>query len=176
MPILLLKTQNEIYMKKSFVLFAAAAAVVLLVACGGGSSEPAATTTGETAAPKSMVADASSYDPKRGEGKFNEENTKLGALDAALATKGKAIAETKCLSCHKTTDERLVGPGWKGVTTRRTPHWVLNFITNPDPMIDKDPEVQAQLELCLVRMPNQNLTEDDAKQILEFMRQNDGAK
>jgi hypothetical protein len=52
----------------------------------------------------------------------------------------------------------------------------MNFITNPDPMIDKDPEVQAQLELCLVRMPNQNLAENEARQIVEFMRQNDGAK
>ena len=25
----------------------------------------------------------------------------------------------------------------------------MNFITNPDPMIDKDPEVQAQLEIIL---------------------------
>jgi len=52
----------------------------------------------------------------------------------------------------------------------------MNFITNPDPMIDKDPEVQAQLELCLVRMPNQNLAENEAREIVEFMRQNDGAK
>lgn len=74
------------------------------------------------------------------------------------------------------TEERLVGPGWKGVTTRNTPHWIMNFITNPDPMIEKDPKVQAQLELCLVRMPNQSLTDTDAREILEFMRKNDGAK
>jgi hypothetical protein len=53
------------------------------------------------------------------------------------------------------TDEKLVGPGWKDVTKRRTGEWIMNFITNPDPMIDKDPEAQAMLELCLVRMPNQ---------------------
>ena len=52
----------------------------------------------------------------------------------------------------------------------------MNFITNPDPMIDKDPEVQAQLEICLVRMPNQGLSDDDARHILEFMRKNDGVK
>ena len=163
-------------MKKSFVLFAAMAAMALLAACGGGSNDSATTTAAGPAAPQSMVAEPSAYDPKRGEGKFNEENTKLGAVDAALADKGKAIAGTKCFSCHKTTDEKLVGPGWKGVTSRKAPYWILNFITNPDPMIDKDPEVQAQLELCLVRMPNQNLTEEDARQILEFMRHNDGAK
>jgi hypothetical protein len=67
----------------------------------------------------------------------------------------------------------LVGPGWKGVTERRTGAWLMNFITNPDPMIDKDPELQAQLEICLVRMPNQNVAEAEAKAIVEFMRQND---
>lgn len=69
-----------------------------------------------------------------------------------------------------------VGPGWKGVTTRRTAEWILNFITNPDPMIDKDPEAQAMLELCLVRMPNQNLTDEEALNIFEYMRKNDGVK
>ena len=52
----------------------------------------------------------------------------------------------------------------------------MNFITNPDPMIDKDPEAQAMLELCLVRMPNQSLTDDDARAILEYMRKIDGVK
>ncbi|HMS52111.1 MAG TPA: c-type cytochrome, partial [Chitinophagales bacterium] len=84
--------------------------------------------------------------------------------------------ETKCFACHRLTDEKLVGPGWKGVTQRRAPHWIMNFITNPDVMIDKDPAVQAQLEICLVRMPNQNVADDEARSIVEFMRQNDGAK
>jgi hypothetical protein len=52
----------------------------------------------------------------------------------------------------------------------------MNFITNPDPMIDKDPKLQAQLELCLLRMPNQSLSDADARNILEFMRKNDGVK
>jgi hypothetical protein len=37
-------------------------------------------------------------------------------------------------------------------------------------MIDKDPEVQALLEICLVRMPNQNIADEEARSILEFMR------
>ena len=163
-------------MKRAYLTSVFLAALALLVACGGGEQKPE--TDGGTAAEpaKSMVADASSYDPKRGEGKFNESNVTVGALDAAMAAKGEAISGTKCFSCHKTTDEKLVGPGWKGITQRKAPYWIMNFITNPDPMIDKDPEVQAQLELCLVRMPNQNLTDDDARQVLEFMRKNDGAK
>jgi hypothetical protein len=80
------------------------------------------------------------------------------------------------MSCHKLTDERLVGPGWKGVTQRRTPEWIMNFATNVDEMLARDPEAQAQLEICLVRMPNQNLTDDDARGVFEFMRKNDGVK
>jgi cytochrome c5 len=121
------------------------------------------------------AADPSSYDPNRGLGRY--ENFEVGAtLDPLLATEGEKIAGTKCKSCHKMTEERLVGPGWKGVTTRRTPTWLMNFITDPDPMISVDPELQTQLELCLVRMPNQNVSEDEGKAILEFMRQNDGVK
>jgi mono/diheme cytochrome c family protein len=124
---------------------------------------------------ESQTAEASSYDPKRGEGKFDKVD--LGAsLDQAMATNGQKVAEVKCTSCHKTTDEKLVGPGWKGVTQRRTPQWIMNFATNPDPMIDKDPEVQAQLEICLVRMPNQGLKDDEARSILEYMRKIDGVK
>jgi len=127
-------------------------------------------TTEETA-----TTDASSYDPNRGEGKY--DTVELGAgLDQAMATKGEEVAGVKCTSCHKITDEKLVGPGWKGVTERRKPEWIMNFITNPDPMIEKDPEVQAQLEICLVRMPNQGLADEEARNILEYMRKNDGVK
>lgn len=144
-----------------------------LFSCGGSSSSETESTS---EAPESMVEKPEKYDSKRGIGKFDETNVKLGALDAAMASKGESIAGTKCISCHKTTDEKLVGPGWSGVTERRKAHWIMNFITNPDPMIDKDPEVQAQLELCLVRMPNQSLTDDDARSIVEYMRKIDGVK
>ena len=82
----------------------------------------------------------------------------------------------KCAGCHKLTDEKLVGPGWKGVTARHTAEWIMNFSTNTDEMLDKDPKAQAQLEICLVRMPNQNVSDDDARNLYEFMRKNDGVK
>ncbi|GAB1462114.1 c-type cytochrome [Pedobacter sp.] len=159
-------------MKNKIIIPVCLLAALFIGACGGGGNQQSSETEKTSTAP----ADNATYDPTRGEGKFDANNFTVGALDAALAEKGSTISNTKCFSCHKTTDEKLVGPGWKGVTERRAPHWLMNFITNPDPMIDKDPEVQAQLELCLVRMPNQNLTEDEAKSIVEFMRKNDGAK
>jgi len=97
-------------------------------------------------------------------------------LNQQWVTSGKGIYELKCQACHKLTDERLVGPGWKGVTQKREPHWIMNMITNVDMMLEKDPEAQKLLEQCLVRMPNQNITKDESRQIIEFMRSNDGAK
>jgi mono/diheme cytochrome c family protein len=151
-----------------------------LYSCGGdkqtdsipsGSTE---TTETVTEAPADAAPDAATYDPKRGLGKH--ENVDVSKFDPAMAAAGKKIAEVKCTSCHKPTDEKLVGPGWLGVTKRQTPAWIMNFISNPDPMIDVDPELQKQLELCLVRMPNQALTDTDAREVLEYMREIDGAK
>jgi len=82
----------------------------------------------------------------------------------------------KCLACHKLTADRVVGPGWAGVTKRRQPLWIMNMVTNVDVMLAKDEEAQKLLELCLVRMPNMNVTADEARQLLEFMRHNDGEK
>lgn len=95
-------------------------------------------------------------------------------LDTIMAEKGKLQFDIKCMACHKLTSEKLVGPGWKGVTDRRTPEFIMNFTTNTDEMLNKDPNAKALLEVCMVRMPNQNLTDDEARQVLEFMRKNDG--
>ncbi len=97
-------------------------------------------------------------------------------LNKDWVTTGRATYDLKCQACHKLTDEKLVGPGWLGVTKRREPVWIINMITNVEMMLEKDPEAQKLLELCLVRMPNQNLTQDDARKIIEFMRSNDGVK
>lgn len=97
-------------------------------------------------------------------------------LDGQMVTAGKGTYELKCQSCHRLTDERLVGPGWKDVTKKRKPVWIMNMITNVDMMLETDAEAQKLLEQCMVRMPNQNISKDEARQVLEFMRSNDGEK
>jgi len=97
-------------------------------------------------------------------------------LNAQWIAQGKGIYDVKCSACHKLTDEKLVGPGWKGVTKRREPVWIMNMITNVDMMLEKDPDAQRMLEECLVRMPNQNLTKEEARMVVEFQRSNDGEK
>lgn len=163
-------------MRKKIIFGLLLALPMFFIACGGENTNNTTPSTEDTSTETKTEASTEPYDPHRGEGKFDSTNVIIKGLDAAMAKKGKAISETKCMSCHKATDELLVGPGWKGVTNRHTPFWLMNFITNPDPMIDKDPKVQKQLEVCLVRMPNQSLADEEAREILEFMRQNDGAK
>ncbi|HNP24594.1 MAG TPA: cytochrome c [Panacibacter sp.] len=154
----------------SLIIFAA----ILLGSCGGGSTS-ASDQNKETPATVASDGTNPSYDPHRGEGKFTKVD--IGAtLDASMADAGKKIFDVKCSACHKLTNEKLVGPGWLGVTSRHQPEWIMNFITNTDEMINKDPAAQAQLEICLVRMPNQNLSDDDARHLFEFMRRNDGVK
>lgn len=97
-------------------------------------------------------------------------------LNAEWVSAGKAIYELKCQSCHRLTEEKLVGPGWKNVTHRRKPVWILNMITNVDMMLESDPDAQKLLEQCMVRMPNQNLALEEARKVLEFQRSNDGEK
>jgi hypothetical protein len=97
-------------------------------------------------------------------------------LDEKMVADGKAIYNSKCFACHKLTTEMLVGPGWKGVTDRRKPEWILNWITNTKIMLDRDLAAQADLAVCLIRMPNQDLTDEQARNVLEFMRDNDDKK
>lgn len=114
-------------------------------------------------------------DPTKGLGQI--KNVTLNTpLEQERIGRGKAIYDMKCSACHKLTDQRVVGPGWKDVTKKRKPEWIMNMITNVDMMLDEDPEAQKLLELCLMRMPNQNVSLGDARDILEFMRENDGEK
>ena len=111
----------------------------------------------------------------KGVGRF--KNVKLtNPLNQNMVTIGKAVYETKCFACHKLTSEKLVGPGWAAVTIRRTPEWIMNWITNTKVMLDKDLAAQADMAVCLIRMPNQDLTDEQARAVLEFMRKNDGEK
>lgn len=163
-------------MKKIISLCTVFAMIAILSACGGSDQNKQNENASDATVAETANANGNpSYDPNRGEGKFT--TVEVGEkLDVALAADGKKAFDIKCSSCHKLTEEKLVGPGWKDVTKRRQAPWIMNFITNTDEMLNKDPAAQAQLEICLVRMPNQSLSDADARALLEFMRENDGVK
>ena len=109
----------------------------------------------------------------KGMGRFKEVPL-THPLNDTDVIEGQAIYKAKCFSCHKLTTEKLIGPGLHGVTDRRTPEWIMNFMTNTSVMLDSDAIAQQLMVTCNARMPNQNLTDDDARDMLEFLRKNDG--
>lgn len=167
-----LTNQKNTSMKRTIT---AIIALFAMYACGNQNGSAPAASAAASETPAAEASANPSYDPNRGEGKYKDFEVPA-ALDGALAEKGNKVYGVKCSSCHKTTGEKLVGPGWQGVTSRYKAAWIMNFITNTDEMLTKDPKAQAQLEICLVRMPNQNLSDDEARSLYEFMRKNDGVK
>lgn len=159
-------------MKKA--LFVLGICVTVYACSNNSTSESKTSGAAESTAPAAATENPSN-DPNRGIGKFTKVDFSP-TLDKTMADAGNKVYDVKCASCHKLSDEKLVGPGWKDVTKRRAAEWIMNFATNTDEMLSKDPEAMAQLEICLVRMPNQGLTDDDARHIYEFMRKNDGVK
>jgi cytochrome c len=152
---------------KKLTLFSAT--LLLLIACSPGKP------TEDAAVPKKDNAVAEIADPTKGIGQIKNVNLH-SPLELDRVERGKSVYEMKCSACHKLTDQRVVGPGWLGVTKTRKPEWIMNMILNVEVMLDQDPEAQKLLELCLTRMPNQNVSVGDARDILEFMRHNDGEK
>lgn len=161
-------------MKKLSLSIAVIVMVIFAAACGGGETSKNDTKkdqkTAETAEKEKEVPESI----KEGKGVGAIDHVKLTEeLDESMVQVGESIYDMKCASCHKLSDQRVVGPGFAGVTNRRKPEWIMNMITNTDAMLAEDPEAQKLLEECLTRMPNQNVSVGDARQILEFFRKND---
>jgi mono/diheme cytochrome c family protein len=91
-------------------------------------------------------------------------------IDPALVAQGQEVYNKMCTACHK-PNEKFIGPPPAGVLERRTPEWVMNMILNPEVMIVQDPLAKDLLmEFNGAPMANQNLTEDQARAILEYFR------
>jgi len=159
---------RNLLIKLSFIILP-----FVFFACGG--SEDQAEEAIE--APKSML----SQDPKTLEEaeKGWETNYGIGPIsdfqlpaeiDQTLAVEGDAIYVTKCTACHK-PDKQFIGPAPKGIFEKRTPAWIMNMILNPEEMVAKDPIAkQLLIKFNGSPMANQNLTEAEARAVLEYFR------
>jgi len=158
---------------KTLLIATLVSGLTFLYACGpgNGGSEAANTAAATPAATTSADIDPAAKSDSKGVGRFTD--VKLAAIDPAMADKGMAIFTAKCSACHKVTDQKVVGPGLLGVTKRRTPEWIMNQITNPVEMEAKDPVGQALLAKHLTQMTFQDVTDDETRQILEYLRKND---
>lgn len=145
-----------------------ALAILVATACGGEKADSPANTGDKPAKTEEpAVSD-------KGIGPISHVEIGTG-IDEAMALKGKEIFEMKCSACHKTTEERYVGPTVKGLTEKRKPEWIMNMILNPEEMTKKDPVARELLKQYMTQMTFQNVTEEDARAILEYFRKIDNA-
>ena len=87
-----------------------------------------------------------------------------------MVTKGADVFKRMCTACHK-PNKKFIGPSPQNILERRTPEWVMNMILNPEEMIQKDPLAKELLvEFNGSPMANQNLSEEDARAVLEYFR------
>tara|TARA_B100000035_G_C20971556_1_gene541284 strand:+ start:773 stop:994 length:222 start_codon:yes stop_codon:yes gene_type:complete len=67
--------------------------------------------------------------------------------------------------------EDYIGPAMSGILERRSPEWIMNMILNPIQMLEEDSIAIKLLERYNFEyMYNQNLLEEEAREILEYFR------
>ncbi|PIA79220.1 cytochrome C [Gaetbulibacter sp. 4G1] len=152
--------------------------VTLLISCGGkeekkkeGFSYQKKAPTEQTAAPKAEKVLASKKIDLSNKGIGPIKSLKLDAeIDQKMVTHGADVFKKMCTACHR-SDKKFIGPSPKNILDRRTPEWVMNMILNPDEMTQKDLLAKELLiEFNGSPMANQNLSEEDARAVLEYFR------
>ncbi|MEP2023282.1 MAG: cytochrome c [Reichenbachiella sp.] len=109
-------------------------------------------------------------DPMQNMGIGPIEKLDLQPLNTNMAADGKKIYDQLCRVCH---DEirQMEGPAHRGIMNRRTPEWIMNMMLNPKEMSQKDPIAKILAERVNgVEMADMNLSEDEARKILEYFR------
>lgn len=120
-----------------------------------------------------LILNGCGDDPEKGIGPV-KEITLDPTINQDLVAKGKAIFDVKCVACHQ-IDNKLVGPPLKDVTKRRKPEWIMNQILNPEQML-RENQIAKNMAMSgeyPTPMTFQNVTQDDARAILEYFRNND---
>jgi mono/diheme cytochrome c family protein len=105
----------------------------------------------------------------KGVGKI--KNLELSAtIDNSMVERGAALFKTNCTACHK-IDKRFIGPSPTGIMERRSPEWIMNMILDPKLMSEEDQCAKDLLvEFNGAAMANQNMTEAQSRDILEYFR------
>ncbi|HSF54983.1 MAG TPA: PQQ-dependent sugar dehydrogenase [Algoriphagus sp.] len=85
-------------------------------------------------------------------------------------TKGKALFEQHCSTCHN-FNEDAIGPNLSGITRTVETDWIRQFIKNPALAIEaKDPRALALLEKYKSQMPGfSQLSDQDIEDVITYL-------
>ena len=113
---------------------------------------------------------AAAKDPMKNKGIGPVQSVVLNDIDQKMVEDGKVLYDQLCTACHK-IEKKFIGPSPKGIMDRRSPEWIMNMIMNPEEMTKNDPIAkQLLIEANGAPMANQNVSEEDARKILEYFR------
>jgi nitrite reductase (NO-forming) len=107
------------------------------------------------------------------EGAADSEHHNIPATPAPTdpaAVKGKLSFESKCLACHSIGAGDKLGPDLHGVTKRRDAAWITRWLKNPDEMLKSDATAKAMLGKYHLPMPNQNLSDAEIHEFVEYFK------
>ena len=91
-------------------------------------------------------------------------------VNISMANSGEKLFNQLCTSCHM-INEDYIGPAMSGILDRRSPEWIMNMILNPIQMLEEDPiAIELLKKYDFEYMYNQNLLEEEAREILEYFR------
>jgi len=142
-----------------------AAVLLVVLGCGGDKSAPPPA----AAASGAETGGLTPFEMEKGIGPVKEVVV-VGPLNHEMAEAGEKIFQGKCSACHK-MGEKYVGPALGQVTTRRTPAYIMNMILNPQEMVERHPIAKQLLAEHMTFMANQGLTQDEARQVVEYLRE-----
>ncbi len=158
---------------KKVIYSALAIAIIAISSCGNNAEENTKAASKKTEVqkePEAPLAPASERITLSNKGVGPIKNIELAAIDPEMVKRGMELFKTNCSACHK-IDKRFIGPSPKGVTQRRSPEWIMNMILEPQMMVEQDRCAKDLLvEFNGAAMANQNMTEEQARDILEYFR------
>jgi len=156
--------------------------IALVISCGGDKSKkdtPIKTTQQKEEVKKEEPKVETASAEVKASKKIDLNNKGVGPIKSVkldseinqeMVTQGADVFKRMCTACHK-PNKKFIGPAPKNILERRTPEWVMNMILNPEEMIKSDPLArELLLEFNGSPMANQNLTEEEARAVLEYFR------
>lgn len=109
------------------------------------------------------------FEMEHGIGPIDEPLEIPDQIDMVKVEQGQQLFRSRCSSCHR-MEGRHVGPELGKITTGRSPEFIMNFILEPRENIQRHPIGQALLREYLIEMPYQNIDQEQARAILEYLR------
>jgi mono/diheme cytochrome c family protein len=138
---------------------------LIFVACSGSESGQGSQASSETQKEEGL----SDFEMEHGIGPITERMEISDEIDEEMRMRGQEIFEMKCEMCHN-MEGRMVGPALGDVADRRTPEYMMNMILNPGGMARNHPEGKKLVQEYMSVMPFQNVEEEDARAIVEYLR------